>query len=70
MCLLGLVFLLRPLRGALIVAALATALGFAVIGTQNLPLAVLVAYASWPETVVAGEPEVMPHGSEWRKATA
>jgi len=32
--------------------------------------AVLVAYASWPETVVAGEPEVMPHGSEWRKATA
>lgn len=34
------------LRGALIVAALATALGFAVIGTQNLPLAVLVAYAA------------------------
>ena len=30
------------LRGALIVTALATALGFAVIGTQHLPLAVLL----------------------------
>lgn len=34
------------LRGALIVAAFATALGFAVIGTQYLPLAVLLAYAA------------------------
>lgn len=33
------------LRGALIVTAVATALGFAVIGTQYLPLAVLLAYA-------------------------
>jgi PPP family 3-phenylpropionic acid transporter len=33
------------LRGALIVTALATALGFAVIGTQYLPLVVLLAYA-------------------------
>jgi MFS transporter, PPP family, 3-phenylpropionic acid transporter len=32
------------LRGALIVTALATALGFAVIGTQHLPLAVLFVY--------------------------
>ena len=30
--------------------------------------AVLVAYACWPETVVAGEPVAMPYGSEWRKA--
>ncbi|UTV87513.1 VRR-NUC domain-containing protein [Cobetia amphilecti] len=29
--------------------------------------AVLVAYAIWPETVVAGEPEVMPHGSKWSR---
>lgn len=34
------------LRGALIVAAFATASGFAVMGTQYLPLAVLVAYAA------------------------
>src|SRR5258708_4098642 len=34
------------LRGALTVAAFATALGFAVIGTQYLPLAVLLAYAA------------------------
>jgi PPP family 3-phenylpropionic acid transporter len=34
------------LRGALTVTAFATALGFAVIGTQYLPLAVLVAYAA------------------------
>lgn len=34
------------LRGALTVAAFATALGFVVIGTQYLPLAVLVAYAA------------------------
>ena len=34
------------LRGALTVAAFATALGFAVIGTQHLPLAVLLAYAA------------------------
>jgi MFS transporter, PPP family, 3-phenylpropionic acid transporter len=33
------------LRGALTVTALATALGFAVIGTQHLPLAVLLVYA-------------------------
>jgi MFS transporter, PPP family, 3-phenylpropionic acid transporter len=33
------------LRGALMVTALATALGFAVIGTQYLPLAVLLVYA-------------------------
>jgi PPP family 3-phenylpropionic acid transporter len=33
------------LRGALTVTALATALGFAVIGTQALPLAVLLVYA-------------------------
>jgi len=33
------------LRGALTVTALATALGFAVIGTQYLPVAVLLAYA-------------------------
>jgi len=33
------------LRTVLIVASIATALGFAVIGTQYLPLAVLVAYA-------------------------
>lgn len=33
------------LRGALIVTAVATAAGFAVIGTQYLPLAVLLAYA-------------------------
>jgi len=33
------------LRGALTVTAFATALGFAVIGTQYLPLAVLLAYA-------------------------
>jgi len=33
------------LRGALIVTAVATALGFAVIGTQYLPLAVLLVYA-------------------------
>ena len=33
------------LRGALSVTALATALGFAVIGTQALPLAVLLVYA-------------------------
>jgi PPP family 3-phenylpropionic acid transporter len=33
------------LRGALIVAAFVTALGFAVIGTQYLPLAVLLVYA-------------------------
>lgn len=32
--------------------------------------AVLVAYASWPETVVVGEPAAMPHGSEWRKIKA
>jgi len=34
------------LRGALTVTALATALGFALIGTQYLPLAVLLAYAA------------------------
>ena len=34
------------LRGALAVAAFATALGFAVIGTQYLPVAVLLAYAA------------------------
>ena len=34
------------LRGALTVTAFTTALGFAVIGTQYLPLAVLVAYAA------------------------
>jgi MFS transporter, PPP family, 3-phenylpropionic acid transporter len=34
------------LRGALIVTACATALGFAVIGTQHLPLAVLLVYAA------------------------
>jgi len=34
------------LRGALTVTAFATALGFALIGTQYLPLAVLVAYAA------------------------
>jgi len=34
------------LRAALIAAAAATALGFAVIGTQYLPLAVLIAYAA------------------------
>lgn len=34
------------LRGALIVAAFATAIGFAVIGTQHLPLAVFIAYAA------------------------
>ena len=34
------------LRGALTVTAFATALGFAVIGTQYLPLAVLLAYAA------------------------
>jgi len=34
------------LRGALTVSAFATALGFAVIGTQVLPLAVLLAYAA------------------------
>jgi len=33
------------LRGALTVTALATAIGFAVIGTQHLPLAVLLVYA-------------------------
>ena len=33
------------LRGALIVTALSTALGFAVIGAQHLPLAVLLVYA-------------------------
>src|SRR6478752_2572967 len=33
------------LRGALTVTALSTALGFAVIGTQHLPLAVLLVYA-------------------------
>jgi MFS transporter, PPP family, 3-phenylpropionic acid transporter len=34
------------LRAVLIVASIATALGFAVIGTQYLPLAVLLAYAA------------------------
>lgn len=34
------------LRGALTAAAFATALGFAVIGSQHLPLAVLLAYAA------------------------
>src|SRR6202011_5953939 len=34
------------LRGVLTVAAFATALGFAVIGSQHLPLAVLLAYAA------------------------
>lgn len=34
------------LRGALTVTAFATAIGFAVIGTQHLPLAVFIAYAA------------------------
>ena len=32
--------------------------------------AVLMVYASWSETVVAGEPEVMLYGSDWHKVTA
>ena len=34
----------QSLRGAMIVTAFATALGFAVIGTQHLPLLVFLAY--------------------------
>jgi PPP family 3-phenylpropionic acid transporter len=36
----------QSLRGALIVTAFATALGFSVVGTQHLPLAVFLAYAA------------------------
>src|ERR1700749_2776977 len=36
----------QSVRGALIVAAFATALGFAVIGTQHVPLLVFLVYAA------------------------